>query len=104
MPTAEEFDEFYLNTRRRLVLQTFAVTGDLGASRTAVRDAFVAARHHWTKVGRLPDPEGATRARAWAIAQRRHRPRPWRRQKSLSEDQASLFETLHKHSGPQRKA
>lgn len=103
MPSAEEFDEFYVNTRRRLVLQTFAVTGDLGASRTAVRDAYVAARHHWNKVGRMADPEQWVRPRAWAIAQRRHTARPWHREKSLSADQAALFEALHKLSDVQRK-
>src|SRR4051812_13242570 len=104
MPSAEEFDEFYVNTRRRLVHQTFAVTGDLGASRTAVRDAYVAARHHWNKVGRMADPEQWVRPRAWTIAQRRHSTRPWHREKSLSEDQAELLEALHKLSDTQRKA
>lgn len=103
MPTAEEFDEFYVDTRRRLVLQTFAVTGDLGASRTAVRDAYVAARHHWNKVGRLPDPEQWVRPRAWAIAQRRHTARPWHREKSVTPEQARLFEALHKLSDAERK-
>jgi hypothetical protein len=104
MPTAEEFDEFYVNTRRRLVLQTFAVTGDLGASRTAVRDAYVAARHHWNKVGRTADPEQWVRPRAWAIAQRRHTARrPWHREKSLTADQTKLFEALHKLDDVQRK-
>ena len=95
MPTAEEFDEFYVSTRRRLVHQTFAVTGDLGASRTAVRDAYVAARHHWNKVGRLADPEQWVRPRAWSIAQRRHSVRPWHKEKSLSEDQSALLDALH---------
>jgi hypothetical protein len=103
MPSAEEFDEFYVDTRRRLVLQTFAVTGDLGASRTAVRDAYVAARHHWNKVGRMSDPEQWVRPRAWAIAQRRHTARPWHREKTVSPDQARLFEALHKLSDPERK-
>jgi DNA-directed RNA polymerase specialized sigma24 family protein len=103
MPTAEEFDEFYVNTRRRLVLQTFAVTGDLGASRTAVRDAYVAARHHWSKVGRSADPEQWVRPRAWAIAQRRHTARPWHREKSLTPDQTTLFEALHKLTDSERK-
>ena len=103
MPSAEEFDEFYVNTRRRLVHQTFAVTGDLTASRTAVRDAYVAARHHWNKVGRMLEPEEWVRPRAWAIAQRRHSARPWRRQKSLSADQAKLFEALHKLTDSQRR-
>ena len=103
MPTAEEFDEFYVSSRRRLVLQTFAVTGDLGASRTAVRDAYVAARHHWSKVGRLADPEQWVRPRAWATAQRRHTARLWHREKSLSTQQAELLEALHGLSDVQRK-
>jgi DNA-directed RNA polymerase specialized sigma24 family protein len=103
MPTAEEFDEFYVSTRRRLVHQTFAVTGDLGASRTAVRDAYVAARHHWNKVGRMSEPEHWVRPRAWAIAQRRHTARPWHREKSLSTEQARVFEALHKLTDIQRK-
>lgn len=103
MPTAEEFDEFYVDTRRRLVLQTFALTGDLVASRGAVRDAYVAARHHWNKVGRMTDPELWVRPRAWAIAQRRHTARLWHREKSLSEDQSALFEALHKLPDVQRK-
>ena len=103
MPTAEEFDEFYVNTRRRLVLQTFAVTGDLSASRTAVRDAYVAARHHWNKVGRMDDPEQWVRPRAWTTAQRRHSTRPWHKEKSLAADQAQLLEALHKLPDAQRK-
>lgn len=104
MPTAEEFDEFYVNTRRRLVLQTFAVTGDLNASRTAVRDAFVAARHHWSKVGRMDDPEQWVRPRAWTIAQRRHTTRPWHKEKSLDADQSALLDALHKLPDAQRKS
>jgi DNA-directed RNA polymerase specialized sigma24 family protein len=103
MPTAEEFDEFYVTTRRRLVLQTFAVTGDLGASRSAVRDAFVAARHHWNKVGRMASPEQWVRPRAWGTAQRRHTARPWHREKGLSADQADLLEALHGLTDVQRK-
>jgi DNA-directed RNA polymerase specialized sigma24 family protein len=103
MPTAEEFDEFYVSTRRRLVHQTFAVTGDLGASRTAVRDAYVAARHHWDKVGRMPEPEHWVRPRAWAIAQRRHSTRPWHKEKGVSPEQATLLDALHKLTDVQRK-
>src|SRR4051794_6739432 len=103
MPTAEEFDEFYLASRRRLVHQTFAVPGALGASRTAVRDAYVAARHHWNKVGRMADPEQWVRPRAWTIAQRRHTARPWHKEKSLAAEQAELLEALHKLPDADRK-
>ena len=68
---ADEFDAFYKNARTALLQQTFALTGDLPASRSAVRDAFVAAWHHWRKVSRLEDREagcdrwrGATRSAA----------------------------------------
>jgi DNA-directed RNA polymerase specialized sigma24 family protein len=104
MPTAEEFDEFYVNTRRRLVLQTYAVTGDLTAARTGVRDAYVAARHHWSKVGRMDQPEHWVRPRAWTIAQRRHSTRPWHKEKSLSPEQAEILEALHGLPDAQRKA
>ena len=40
------------------MLSAYALTGDLAAARTAVEHAFVAARHHWRKVRRLPRPGG----------------------------------------------
>lgn len=103
MPTAEEFDEFYVSSRRRLVVQTFALTGDLGAARVAVRDAYVAARHHWRKVGALADPEAWVRPRAWSIAQRRHTARLWHREKHISAEQAAVLETLQKLTDAQRR-
>ena len=103
MPTAEEFDEFYVSTRRGLVLQTFALTGDLAASRSAVRDAYVAARHHWAKVGRAADPEAWVRPRALAAAQRRHTARPWHKERQVGAEQARTLEALHELSDAQRK-
>lgn len=104
MPTAEEFDEFYVATRRGLVHQTFALTGDLGASRQAVRDAYVAARHHWEKIGHLSDPESWVRPRAWSAAQRRHTVRPWHRERHVSTAQAATLEALHTLPDAQRRA
>ena len=103
MPTAEEFDEFYVSTRRALVLQTFALTGDLSASRSAVRDAYVAARHHWDKVGRDADPEAWVRPRALSAAQRRHTARPWHKERHLDAEQARTLEALHELSDHQRR-
>ena len=57
MSAADDFDAFYKDARTALLQQTFALTGDLPASRSAVRDAFVAAWHHWRKVSRLEDRE-----------------------------------------------
>lgn len=103
MPTAEEFDEFYVSTRRDLILQTFALTGDLAASRTAVRDSYVAARHHWDKVGRDEDPLGWVRPRAWSRAQRRHTTRPWHRERHIDAEQTATLEALHKLRDAQRR-
>lgn len=102
-PTSPDFDEFYVASRRRLMLQTFALTGDLAAARAAVRDAFVAARHHWRKVSRLADPEDWVRPRAWATAQRRTAGRIWHREKGLDDRQRAVIEALQKLPDVQRK-
>lgn len=98
-----DFDTFYLGGRRRLVLEAYALTGDLAAARSAVRDAYVAARHHWGKVSQLSDPEEWVRPRAWAIAQRRHVARLWRREKRLSAEQKAVLDALHALSDRERK-
>ncbi len=98
-----DFDAFYNGCRRRLVLEAYALTGDLSAARNAVGDAFVAARHHWRKVGQLPDPEEWVRPRAWAMAQRRHVARLWRREKGLTAEQKTVLDALHHVPDQQRK-
>jgi DNA-directed RNA polymerase specialized sigma24 family protein len=103
MPDPEDFDDFYLSSRRRLVLQAYALTGDLSASRQAVREAFVAARQHWRKVGHLADPEEWVRQRAWAMAQRRHVARLWHRERGITAEQKRVLDTLHGLSDQQRK-
>ena len=100
---SEEFDAFYKAARGRLLVQTYALTGDLPASRSAVRDAFVAAWHHWRKVSRLADPEGWVRPHAWQHAQRRHTARIWHRDKSLDADSRATLDALAKLSVTQRK-
>ena len=103
MPAPADFDQLYLDSRRRLVLQAFALTGDLGVARGAVRDAFVAARQHWRKVGRLDDPESWVRARSWAIAQRRSVARMWHREKELTPEQQQVLAALQGLPDVQRK-
>ena len=83
MKRADEFDAFYKDARSRLLLQTYALTGDLPAARSAVRDSFIVAWHHWRKVSRQDDPEVWVRPYAWTHAQRRHTARIWHRDKSL---------------------
>jgi DNA-directed RNA polymerase specialized sigma24 family protein len=104
MTDPDEFDAFYKDARGRLLLQTYALTGDVKAARSAVRDSFVVAWHHWRKVSRLPDPEGYVRPYAWTHAQRRHTARIWHRDKGLDAEVRATFDALGKLPMTQRKA
>lgn len=103
MRDPEEFDAFYKDARTRLLLQTYALTGDLSAARVAVRDAFVVAWHHWRKATKDGDPEAWTRPIAWAHAQRRHTARLWHREKGLAPGVRATLDALGKLSVDQRK-
>jgi DNA-directed RNA polymerase specialized sigma24 family protein len=96
MSDAEQFDAFYSQTRDRLLVLAFALTGDLPASRGAVRDSFVAAWHHWRKVKRLPDPEAWVRPQVWSHAQRRHTARMWHRDRNLDVGLKATLDALAK--------
>ncbi|MEO5854358.1 MAG: hypothetical protein ABIQ15_17770 [Nocardioides sp.] len=98
-----QFDAFYKDARDRLLVQTYALTGDLPAARAAVRDSFIVAWHHWRKVSRLDDPETSVRPHAWAHAQRRRTARVWHRDKSLDPEVRATLESLGKLSVSQRK-
>ena len=99
----ESFDSFYGSTRRGLLLQTFALTGDLPAAQSAVRDAYVGAWQHWNKVSRLDDPSDWVRPRAWQLAQRRHTARIWHRSKGLSEEHRSVLDAVSSLPVAQRR-
>ncbi len=103
MQPADAFDEFYKSTRTALLQQTFALTGDLPASRGAVRDAFVAAWHHWRKVSRLEDQGGWVRPLAWRHAQRRHSARIFHRDRKLDPGIRATLDALAKLPLSQRK-
>jgi DNA-directed RNA polymerase specialized sigma24 family protein len=94
MSDAERFDAFYAGARDRVLVQAFALTGDLPASRGAVRDAFIVAWHHWAKVRRLEDPEGWVRPHAWTHAQRRHTARIWHRDRTLDPEVRATLDAL----------
>ncbi|EON23002.1 hypothetical protein CF8_3095 [Nocardioides sp. CF8] len=104
MRSPEAFDAFYAGSRDRLLLETYALTGDLPAARTAVRDAFAVAWHHWAKVGRLEEPEAWVRPHAHSRALRRHAARPWHRDKGVDANVRATLDALGKLSGHERKA
>lgn len=103
MRDPDEFDAFYRDARERLLLQTYALTGDLAAARSAVRDAFVIAWHHWAKATASGDPEAWVRPHAWVHAQRRHTTRPWHREKGLDPEVRATFDALGRLSHHQRR-
>ena len=103
MQAEESFDAFYLMTRRGLLHQTFALTGDLPAAQTAVRDAYVAAWHHWHKVEPLGDRNAWIRRFAWTAAQRRLAGRIWRRNRGMAADHLATLDALARLSTPQRR-
>ena len=99
----EGFETFYKDVRGRLLLQTYALTGDLTAAQRAVRDAMVVAWHHWRKVSRLDRPEDYVRPLAWARAQRRSSTRWWSRQKDLDPGVRATLDALGKLTTTQRR-
>lgn len=99
----ESFEAFYKDVRGRLLLQSYALTGDLHAAQRAVRDALVVAWHHWRKVSRLDQSEDYVRPLAWTRAQRRSTVRWWARQKGLAPEVRATLDALAKLSTTQRK-
>lgn len=96
MSDAERFDAFYAESRDRLLVLAYGLTGDLPASRAAVRDSYVAAWHHWSKLKRLDDPETWVRPHTWNHAQRRHTARIWHRDRKLDPDVRATLDALAK--------
>ena len=84
-------------------LQAFALTGDLPASRGAVRDSFIAAWHRWPKLRRLDDPESWVRPHVLTHAQRRHTARIFHRDRKLDPELRATLDALHKLPVTSRK-
>jgi DNA-directed RNA polymerase specialized sigma24 family protein len=102
-PDPDAFETFYKDVRSRLLLQTWALTGDLPAAQKAVRDALVIGWHHWRKVSRLEDPESFVRPQAWSHALRRHTARPFHRERGLDDEIRATLSSLAKLPMLQRK-
>src|SRR5690349_3677929 len=100
---ASDFERLYQQTRTQLLLQTWALTGDLRGAKNSVRDAFIHAAHHWSKVGRLQDPEPWLRSHAWQAAQRRQVTRLWTRDRQTSPEIRATLAALGRLTTNQRK-
>jgi len=99
------FETFYKDVRGRLLLQTWALTGDLPAAQKAVRDGLIISWHHWRKVRDLEaiDKEDWVRPLAWSRAQRRHSVPHLHRTKGVDPDVKATLTALGKLSITQRK-
>lgn len=102
-PDPRAFETFYKDVRGRLLLQTWALTGDLTAAQKGVRDALVIGWHHWRKISRLEDPESFVRPQAWSRALRRHTARPFHRERRFDEGVRATLAALAKLPLLQRK-
>ncbi len=100
----DEFDDLYRSVRDDLLVEAYALTGDLAVARSAVRDAFSVAWHHWTKVRRVDDKVAWLRPYVWKRARARHSVRPWHKEKNLSAEVAATLAALDKLTLNQRKA
>jgi hypothetical protein len=67
MTRVDEFDAFYHDSRRQVLHQTYALTGDLAAATLAVQDAYAHAWQHWPKL-RSGDPLAQVRPEAMRLA------------------------------------
>jgi DNA-directed RNA polymerase specialized sigma24 family protein len=99
----ESFDAFYRSTRRRLLLETVALTGDVSAAQSAVRDAYASAWHRWRTLSRLDDPLSRIRPRAWQVAKRPRTTHALRRPRRLPHDQRRVLRALARLSVSQRR-
>lgn len=61
MADAADFDEFYLASRDRLVLQVAALTGDPAEALDHVHEAFVQAWRRWEQIKDYDDPQAWVR-------------------------------------------
>lgn len=101
---SDQFEALYLALRRRLLLQCFALNGDLSAARSGVREAFISARQQWRRVGTLEHPDAWIRQRAMNTTQRRHVPYRRRARQGLSEQQIAVLDALGDMKDGERKA
>lgn len=110
--STDGFDAFYRRTRTRLLVQTWALTGDRPAAVKAVRDAYVACAHHWSKVSLLDDAHADTggseredwlRPIAWARAQGRHTVPHFHRAAQIDDEAAATLTAVASLSSLHRR-
>lgn len=87
MEPPDPVGELYAGSYRRLVVQLYAVTGDLGEAQEAVQEAFIRMLCGPERLARLANPESWLRRVAVNVARSRHRRR-------------RLFDRILRREGP----
>jgi hypothetical protein len=67
MRRVDEFDAFYHETRKSLLHQTYALTGDLELAHDKVLGAYVSTWQHWRRAAEKSDPQAAVRTEVWRL-------------------------------------
>lgn len=93
MTNASDFDDLYAAAWRPLLLQTFAVCGDLGTARESLQQSFVDTWHHWSRAQRQ-GAESYVRSGAFARAHWRSRARAFQRAQRVTREQRAVLRTL----------
>ncbi|BAL91560.1 putative RNA polymerase ECF-subfamily sigma factor [Actinoplanes missouriensis 431] len=73
MGQTADFDAFYASTARRVMLQVYAVCGDLGDAQDLTQEAYARAWQRWPEVSGYDSPEHWVRRVAWNLAANRWR-------------------------------
>ncbi|MEP6527382.1 MAG: hypothetical protein ABJA86_09470 [Nocardioidaceae bacterium] len=67
MKRVDDFDAFYHETRKSLLHQTYALTGDLELAHDKVLGAYVRTWQHWRRAAEKTDPQAAVRTDVWRL-------------------------------------
>lgn len=68
MSDVEDFDDFYRDSRQRLLGYVYLLTGDLAEAQDAVQEAYIRAWQRWSTVRGYQDPESWVRVVAARVA------------------------------------
>ena len=99
----ETFDAFYRSTRRQLLVEALALTGDPATAQGAVRHVYASAWRRWRRLSRTDEPLTWVRPRAWKKAQRRNASRPLHRPRRLPHEQRRVLRALAQLPVSQRR-
>jgi len=114
MRNAEEFDDFYAASSRRVLGQVYAMIGNHAEAEDAVAEAYLRAWDRWNRVRECDSPEGWVRRVAYRIAvsawrkavnrlRAHHRDATDDRIDSISPDHVALVRALRQISANQRR-